>query len=494
MLEVDYASALDHLPRRRLVVLLERQHLQLQIFSDLLYQALNRRLLRPSSRSLAVGAIGIEERLTAQLLELYLQQLDFWLLQPERLQSEPRQRPRAGRGAPAEAQNPPKALRPVRCGNRLLLLLRGSEEQCRRLQLSLQRFALGQLELKAPRGGNAQLLPLEEGRGVELLGFQLRKHPRSRHLSILFERPQLLSSLAQRGLLKGKSDGDFRALSWKSVLHLPAPELVNTVAHYFWGLALHYGQADNGHEVLCLVRHYGLMVAACSLAHKNRSSAQQQLERYGPQLTLRDGDGRMLGQWPRLQQLEQLEPKSADFRLPPAKSAEDLLEQLRRWAQSRSRRLLSPPVQRGPAPALLQQSPPPPASASNTPESSPRPCWHLPDGDEEGTRGRPEPVTPQPPLLRLSREEELLAMVDQIPSCGPSWEEELEALVQRASSPGLYRVSASELGQPRPTPAKSGGAAAPRVLLRGIPLRALSTGPTGGGGGDGGVPPTGQAT
>lgn len=219
-MEVDLSPALDRLPYRRLVVNLERHHLSLQVFSDLLYQAFKKKLLRSGSATLRHSPRRTPEQLALMLQELYLRRLDGWLLRPERLVVA-KQQPRK-KGAPrAPSRKPVQALRPLRLGGQLLLLMRANEDSSEVLSHSVRRWAEGDLALKVnPRAFHREALPKALGGAVDrapekapqLLGFKIfRSCCRPGTTSITFERDRLLSRLAKRGLLRKQRGGRYRA-------------------------------------------------------------------------------------------------------------------------------------------------------------------------------------------------------------------------------------------------------------------------------------------
>nr|QUS63590.1 rt-like putative protein [Haslea silbo] len=112
-------------------------------------------------------------------------------------------------------------------------------------------------------------------------------------IRITFSMNDVLSKLVDKGLVRYKA-GKFFPTSFKSALQYDIANIVLYNKAVFRGLSNYYGFAHNWYDAKTLYNYYGLYCTAMTIAHKTKSKVPKVFKKYGPELSVRDGDNNVI--------------------------------------------------------------------------------------------------------------------------------------------------------------------------------------------------------
>jgi hypothetical protein len=115
-------------------------------------------------------------------------------------------------------------------------------------------------------------------------------------LRITFSMGEVLKTLVDKGLVRYKA-GKFFPTSYKSALQYDIANIVSYMRTVFRGLANYYGFAHNWYDAKTLYNYFGLYCTAMTIAHKTKSKVSKVFDRYGANLTIKDGKNKIISSY-----------------------------------------------------------------------------------------------------------------------------------------------------------------------------------------------------
>jgi group II intron reverse transcriptase/maturase len=209
----------------------------------------------------------------------------------------------------------------IRYADDFIIFVWGTKDDCLEIKKLVKSFLKGHLDLDLSEE-KSQITNLKKDK-ANFLGFQIWQSPakilskksdvnpygkidrvktnskfrgatmQTPRTRITFSMNEVLRKLVDKGLVRYKA-GKFFPTSYKSALQYDIANIVLYNKSIFRGLVNYYGFANNWYDAKTLYNYFGRYCTAMTIAHKTKSKTPKVFKKYGPELTVTDGNNKVI--------------------------------------------------------------------------------------------------------------------------------------------------------------------------------------------------------